>query len=134
MTDWKTGILVVGAVYLLTGIAASQPGYFQPSSDATFIDELQSAYSWPVTPMGMCYEGVTVVGNGYQERGYNVQYALNRDMSHTWLLVQDSRGYYAAVDSYRGYVSINQCHEYYTPYYSFSSFSEMSEALPRWAV
>lgn len=121
-------------VVMIIGCCTAQPGYFRPSSNQGFIEDLSTSYAWPAYPMGFCYDGVENIGAYYTSQGYNVQYALNRDMSHTWLMVEDSRGYYAAVDSYRGYVPINQCHEYYAPYYSFSSFSEMSEALPRWPV
>jgi hypothetical protein len=101
---------------------------FSPSSGKLDLPSL----SFPVAPLGMCYDGSRDVGAALTAAGKKVKYAYSPDMEqgrgHMWVLVQDSKGGgWQAVDAYYGPVSGK---EFYSPKYAFDDYQKVDALMP----
>lgn len=102
-----------------------------------FRQEVAGVMDFPVTRLGMCYDGSRMAGSVYDDN-YNVMYAYTRgiafstvpgEQGHVWVLVEDPAvaNTWAAVDSYYGVVTDGS---YYTCYRVSSNFADIEDMVP----
>lgn len=103
---------------------------FCMSTDQSFIEDVSSRVSFPVMPLGGCYDGTRVVSRYYG--GMQIVYAMDPGddswRGHVWLLVEDSQGSWLAIDSYYGPVNSP---EFYDPPIVVEEFGELDVYIPR---
>lgn len=112
--------------------AVKKNATYHKTSDPDFIKSISRSVQFPVTPLGMCYEGSNEMGKIYKDLGYNVTYMYRQDNpGHEWVLVEnDSSNMWLAVDSYFGI--IKNSNDYYTASYSFPNPSYLALVNPQW--
>jgi len=101
---------------------------FSPAAEKPKLPSL----SFPVAPLGQCYDGSAKVGQSLAAAGKKVKYAYDPKadggQGHMWVLVQDPKGEgWQAVDSYYGPVNDAQ---FYKPKYAFDDYEKIQELMP----
>lgn len=110
---------------------------YNRSQDSEFIKTISRYVMFPVTPLGMCYDGSQKLENTYRGFGYNVTYLYDPagfdSQGHIWVAVEDGDdlGNWLAVDSYYG---VMDDAEYYFAPYSFDEFEYLDAINPRLKV
>jgi len=109
---------------------------YNKTTTADFIKTINRYQIFPVTPLGMCYDGSQKLHDSYRSFGYNVIYMYDpsgfESQGHLWVIVEDKdhQGKWLAVDSYYG-VMTNDAY-YYTGPYSFDDFKYLDSINPKW--
>jgi hypothetical protein len=106
------------------GVAVSKS--FSPASESLKLPSI----SFPVAPLGECFNGSAKVGQSLAAAGKKVKYAYDPKadggQGHMWVLVQAGEGW-QAVDSYYGLVNDAQ---FYKPKYAFDDYEKIQELMP----
>jgi len=103
------------------------------SSNPVFVKSISRSVLFPLSPLGMCYEGSKQMGIIYTGLGHNIMYMFNpNNTGHEWVLVEDgSTNTWLAVDSYYGVMTTG---DYYTAPYSFQQFDLLDLVNPQWRI
>jgi len=103
------------------------------SSNPVFVKSISRSVLFPLSPLGMCYEGSKQMGIIYTGLGHNIMYMFNpNNTGHEWVLVEDSStNTWLAVDSYYGVMTTG---DYYTAPYSFQQFDLLDLVNPQWRI
>ena len=111
---------------------------YDKATNPDFIKAVTRTLIFPVTPLGMCFDGSQKLDKTYSSYGYNVSYmydpnAGDYSQGHIWVTVEDKNqhGKWLAVDSYYGVMTDN---EYYTASYSFDDIKYLDSINPHWKV
>jgi len=111
---------------------------YNMTTDQTFIKKVSRYVIFPVTPLGMCYDGSQKLFENYKSFGVNMMYLFDpagfNSQGHLWIALEDKGqpNTWLAIDSYYG-VMTNDEYYYHAPY-SFSDFSYLDSVNPRWRV
>jgi len=101
------------------------------------IRDIRQYAMFPVTPLGMCYDGSEALAEIYESFGYDVGYMYDPSewdwQGHLWVVVEDpdDQNTWLAVDSYYGIMSEN---EYYSAPYSFTDMKYLDSINPKWRL
>ena len=123
-----------GPVQVIPSDAVRINASYNRSEDSEFIKTISRYIIFPVTPLGMCYDGAQKLEKTYSSFGYNVTFLFDPAgfdyQGHIWVAVEDGSrvGDWLAVDSYYG---IMDDPEYYSAPYSFSEFQYLDAINPR---
>ncbi len=126
-----------GPMMVIPETAVKKNATFNRSVDLRFITTVSRYVIFPVTPLGMCYDGSQQLRQIFDSFGYDVVYMYDpstwQGQGHLWVLVLDPQdpGAGLAVDSYYGPMTDE---EYYIAPYSFADFSYLDAINPRWKV
>jgi len=103
------------------------------SSNPVFVKSISRSVLFPLSPLGMCYEGSKQMGIIYTGLGHNIMYMFNpNNTGHEWVLVEvGSTNTWMAVDSYYGVMTTG---DYYTAPYSFQQFDLLDLVNPQWRI
>jgi hypothetical protein len=94
-------------------------------------------FIFPVTPLGMCYDGSRRLATSYSGFGYNVMYMYDPSewdwQGHLWVVVEttDFPDRWLAVDSYYGIMKVD---DYYEAPWSFDDMKYLDYINPRWRL
>jgi hypothetical protein len=127
-----------GPVAVLPAGAVKMNVTYAKSSDPDFLKTLSRYLIFPVTPLGMCYDGSQELDKAYTNFGYNVTYMYDpqgfEHQGHLWVVVEDKSksNVWLAVDSYYGVVTSDNY--YYTAPYSFDDFKYLDSVNPKWNI
>ena len=108
------------------------------TENSPFIRDVTRMVVFPVTPLGMCYDGSKKLADTYGSFGYGVRYMYDPSewewQGHLWILVEDPEqpDLWLAVDSYYGVVRDDD--RYYSAPYSFAEFEYLDSINPRWRL
>ncbi len=108
---------------------------YKMTDNQNFIKAVSRLTMFPVTPLGMCYDGSQKLANLYTDFGYNIKYMYDpsgfENQGHLWIIVEDTdnKDKWLAVDSYYGVVKDSS---YYTAPYSFPNIKYLDSLNPRW--
>ncbi len=110
---------------------------YNNSDNADFIKAVSRYTMFPVTPLGMCYDGSQQLDEIYKSFDYNVRYLYDPNgfdsQGHLWVALEDDHsGNWLAVDSYYGVMIDNESY-YYAPY-SFEEFKYLDSINPKWSL
>lgn len=123
-----------GPVQVIPGDAIKVDVHYNRSDDEEFIKTISRYIMFPVTPLGMCYDGSQKLENTYKGFGHNVTFLYDPagfdSQGHIWVAVEDGShpGTWLAIDSYYG---VMEDPEYYSAPYSFSEFKYLDAINPR---
>lgn len=110
---------------------------YKKTTDLNFVKEINKVTMFPVSPLGMCYDGSQKLEDIYKSFGYNIIYLYDpsgfNSQGHLWVAVQDKAhsDTWLAVDSYYGTMTDDN---YYKAPYSFSDFKYLDSINPNWKV
>jgi hypothetical protein len=126
-----------GPIQVIPGDAIRANASYNMTDDEEFIRTISRYTIFPVTPLGMCYDGSQKLDETYRGFGYNVIFLYNPSefdsQGHIWTAVENSNhpDTWIAVDSYYG---LMKDPEYYTAPYSFNEFQYLDSINPQWRV
>lgn len=109
---------------------------YKKSDNADFMKTINRNQMFPVTPLGMCYDGSQKLHDSYKSFGYSTIFMYDPSgfdsQGHLWVVVEDKdhTGKWLAVDSYYGVVTDDPY--YYTAPYSFADFKYLDSLNPQW--
>jgi hypothetical protein len=110
---------------------------YKKSGNEDFIKTVSRYTMFPVTPLGMCYDGSQQLEEIYKSFDYNVKFMYDPkgfdSQGHLWVALEDDHsGSWLAVDSYYGVITDNESY-YYAPY-SFEEFKYLDSINPKWSL
>jgi hypothetical protein len=110
---------------------------YKKSDNADFIKTVSRYTMFPVTPLGMCYDGSLQLEEIYKSFGINVRYMYDPSgfdsQGHLWVTLEDDHSdNWLAVDSYYGVMTDDESY-YYAPY-SFEEFKYLDSINPKWSL
>lgn len=126
-----------GPVQVIPGDAIRIGATYAITDNSEFIKTISRYVMFPVTPLGMCYDGSKKLDSTYKGFGYNVIFLYDPSgfvsQGHIWVAVEDKDhpGAWLAVDSYYGVVKDPK---YYSAPYSFSEFQYLDAINPKWRL
>jgi len=135
---WKTPPTQRGPVRVIVPDAIQRDVTYGRTENSRFIRDVSRQVIFPVTPLGMCYDGSKKLADTYGSFNYRVRYMYDPSewdwQGHLWVIVedQDGRGRWLAVDSYYG--AIIDDDQYYRAPYSFDDFGLLDSINPRWRL
>jgi len=123
----------IGPVRVSFDEAIKKDVTYAMSSNPVFVKSISRSVLFPLSPLGMCYEGSKQMGIIYTGLGHNIMYMFNpNNTGHEWVLVEDgSTNTWLAVDSYYGVMTTG---DYYTAPYSFQQFDLLDLVNPQWRI
>ena len=107
------------------------------TSDTEFTKTISRYTIFPVTPLGMCYDGSQKLESTYKSLGDKVIFLYDpsgfASQGHIWVAVKDKAhpDTWLAVDSYYGAMADP---EYYNAPYSFTDFKYLDSINPKWRL
>lgn len=126
-----------GPVQVIPGDAIKINVTYNMTHDREFIKTISRYTMFPVTPLGMCYDGSQKLYSTYSGFGYNVIFLYDpsgfASQGHIWVAVENKNepNSWIAIDSYYG---VMEDPEYYTAPYSFSEFQYLDSVNPKWRL
>ena len=111
---------------------------YRRSDNESFIKTISRYHIFPVTPLGMCYDGSKKLQESYKSLGYDSVYMYDPSgfdsQGHLWVVVEDKGApdTWLAVDSYYG--PITEDDYYYQAQYSFVDFKYLDSINPQWRL
>lgn len=111
---------------------------YKMTTDEPFIKKVSRYTIFPVTPLGMCYDGSQKLFETYKSFGLNTTYLFDPSgfdsQGHLWVAVEDEdhANAWLAVDSYYG-VMTKDDYYYHAPY-SFADFRYLDSVNPKWKL
>ncbi len=108
------------------------------SNNKGFIETTKKSVSFPVAPLGLCFDGAQQVAKAYKGLGYNAYYlycpASGTFPGHIWIAIEDpsDKNTWLAVDSYYGPMTDDD--RYYHAEYSFSDIKYLDLVKPCYKV
>ena len=122
---------------MIANDAISINATYAPTDNAEFVKTISRYVMFPVTPLGMCYDGSQKLDSTYRDFGYKVIFLYNPSgfdsQGHIWVAVEDKDhpGAWLAIDSYYG---VMKDPEYYFAPYSFTEFQYLDAINPQWRL
>jgi hypothetical protein len=107
------------------------------TDDKEFIKKISRVTIFPVTPLGMCYDGSLQLEGMYKSFGYSIIYLYDPSsydqQGHLWIAIENPSyaGTWLAVDSYYG---VMETEDYYIAPYGFKDFKYLDSINPKWKV
>jgi len=135
---WAIPPTPTGLIMLIPEESIQKDVKYEESKNKKFFKTLSRYVLFPVTPLGMCYDGSQHLGETYSSFGYNVKYMYDPSQfdwqGHLWVLVEDDEqpDYWLAVDNYYGIMTQNEY--YYVAPYSFEEFEYLDSINPKWRL
>jgi hypothetical protein len=126
-----------GPVLVISPEAIQKNATFNKTENRKFIKNLRNYVIFPLTPLGMCYDGSEELAGIYTDFGYYIKYMYDPAQwdwqGHLWIIVEDTEnpGMWVAVDSYYG---IMDDYEYYRAPYSFVDIQYLDYVNPKWRL
>ncbi len=126
-----------GPVQVISSNAIRINDTYNQTDKSEFVKTVSRYVMFPVTPLGMCYDGSQKLDSTYRSFGYNVIFLYNPSgfdsQGHIWVAVEDKNhpDTWLAVDSYYG---VMKDPEYYTARYSFNEFQYLDAINPQWKL
>jgi hypothetical protein len=126
-----------GPVQVIPGDAITTNASYAITDDQELIKTISRYLMFPVTPLGMCYDGSKKLDSTYKEAGYSVMFLYDpsgfNSQGHLWVAVESksSPKTWLAVDSYYGVMTDKQ---YYSAPYSFKDFQYLDSINPKWRL
>jgi hypothetical protein len=126
-----------GPVQVISNDAIHINATYNMTDNAEFIKKISRYTMFPVTPLGMCYDGSQKLDGTYRDFGYKVIFLYNPSefdsQGHIWVAVEDKDhpNTWLAVDSYYG---VMKQPEYYCAPYSFDEFQYLDAINPQWRL
>ena len=105
---WATPPTYSGPVMLIPEDAIQKNTTYVTTDDRKFLKTIRRYVMFPVTPLGMCYDGSQQLAETYTSFDYRVKYMYDPSQwdwqGHLWILVEDGDhpNTWIAVDSYYG--------------------------------
>jgi hypothetical protein len=130
--------IAAGPVMVILPDAIQKNVTYSKTENSPFIRDVTRQVIFPVTPLGMCYDGSKKLADTYGSFGYGVRYMYDPSewdwQGHLWILVEDTErpDRWLAVDSYYGV--IRDDNQYYSAPYSFADFEYLDSINPRWRL
>lgn len=134
---WSEPPTPTGPVRVILPDAIQRNATFERTGNSKFIRDVTRQVIFPVTPLGMCYDGSKKLADTYESFNYRVRYMYDPSewdwQGHLWILVEDGDrpDLWIAVDSYYGVMTDD---EYYTAPYSFEGFEHLDAINPEWRL
>lgn len=134
---WAEPPTPTGPVRVIVPDAIQRGVIYERTENSRFIREVTRRAIFPVTPLGMCYDGSKKLADTYESFNYRVRYMYDPSewdwQGHLWVIVEDDGrpDRWIAVDSYYG-VMIDD--EYYSAPYSFEGFENLDSINPKWRL
>lgn len=126
-----------GPIQVISSDAIRANATYNMTDDEEFVNTVSRYTMFPVTPLGMCYDGAQRLDTTYSGFGHKVIFLYNpsdyESQGHIWVAVEDD-GHpdtWIAVDSYFG---VMEDPEYYTAPYSFDDFQYLDSINPKWRL
>jgi len=135
---WATPPSSSGPVVVILPDAIQKNVTYSKTDDLAFIRDVTRMVVFPVTPLGMCYDGSEKLADTYGSFGYRVRYMYDPSewdwQGHLWNLVEDPEqsDRWLAVDSYYGVLRDDD--QYYSAPYSFVDFEYLDSINPKWRL
>jgi len=127
-----------GLIQVIPVDAIKTNATYNKTDDLNFVKAINKCTMFPVSPLGMCYDGSQKLYNIYKSFGYsNIVYLYDpngfNSQGHLWVAVEDTAhpDTWLAVDSYYGTMTDNY---YYEAPYSFADFKYLDSINPNWQV
>ena len=126
-----------GPVQVISGDAIRVNATYALADNAEFVKTISRYVMFPVTPLGMCYDGSQKLDSTYKGFGYKVIFLYDPSgfvsQGHIWVAVEDKDhpDAWLAVDSYYG---VMKDPEYYSSPYSFTEFQYLDSINPKWSL
>ncbi|MFB3763663.1 MAG: hypothetical protein ACE14P_00275 [Methanotrichaceae archaeon] len=126
-----------GLVQVIPVDAVKSNVIYNRTSDLDFVKAINKCTIFPVSPLGMCYDGSQMLNDLYKSFGYNTEYLYDpngfNSQGHLWVAVEDKAhpDTWLAVDSYYGTMMDGY---YYKAPYSFVDFRYLDSINPKWKV
>lgn len=127
-----------GPVQVLSSDAIRINRTYKKTDNEDFIKTIERYQMFPVTPLGLCYDGSQKLHDIYKSFGYNTMYIYDPSgfdsQGHLWIAVEDKDhpNSWLAADSYYGVMTDDQY--YYTAPYSFEDFKYLDSINPKWRM
>lgn len=126
-----------GPVKIIQPDAIKKDITYSKTDNSDFLKEMSRRVMFPVTPLGMCYDGSQKLADTYGSFGYNTTYMYDPSQwdwqGHLWIVVEDDgTDRWVAVDSYYGVVRVDNL--YYSAPYSFEDFKYLDSINPKWRI
>jgi hypothetical protein len=123
-----------GPVKIISSDAVEVDAECNKTENADFIKTATRYVIFPVTPLGMCYDGSQKLENIYKSFGINAKYMYDPSgfdsQGHLWVVLEDDHSdEWLAVDSYYGVMADD---EYYQAPYAFADFKYLDSVNPKW--
>ncbi|MGC9515685.1 hypothetical protein [Methanocrinis sp.] len=135
---WKSPPKSTGPVRTLAEDAIQRNASYDEAPPTGELAEFtRSRLLFPVTPLGMCYDGSRKLDDSYSAYGYRVMYMYDPSewdwQGHLWVVVEapEYPDAWIAVDSYYGIMRID---DYYSAPYSFDDMKYLDYINPRWRL
>jgi len=135
---WATPPVLSGPVMVILPEAIQKNVTYSKTHNSGFIKDVTRRVVFPVTPLGMCYDGSKKLADTYGSFGYRVKYMYDPSewdwQGHLWILVEDPEqsDRWMAVDSYYGVMRDDD--QYYSAPYSFADFEYLDSINPKWRL
>ncbi len=136
---WMTPpVSQAGPVQVISADAVKTNVTYRKTDNADFIKTIDRYMIFPLTPLGMCYDGSQKLSESYRSFGYNTNFMYDPSgfdsQGHLWVVVEDKdqAGRWLAVDSYYG--AMRDDSYYYTAPYSFADFEYLDSLNPEWKM
>ncbi len=126
-----------GLVQVISADAIKSNVTYKKTNDLNFIKAVNKCTIFPVSPLGMCYDGSQKLYDIYKSFGYNTVYLYDpsgfNSQGHLWVALEnkDHPDSWLAVDSYYGAMTEDY---YYKAPYSFADFKYLDSINPKWRV
>lgn len=134
---WSEPPTQTGPVRVILPDAIQRNVTYDRTENSKFIREVTRRVIFPVTPLGMCYDGSKKLADTYESFNYRVRYMYDPSewdwQGHLWVIVEDDDkpDLWIAVDSYYGVITED---EYYKAPYSFDGFEHLDAINPEWRL
>jgi hypothetical protein len=127
-----------GPIQILSADAVKKNLTYSKTSDQSFIKAISRYVVFPVTPLGMCFDGSQKLADTYKSFNYKVMYlydpsAGGYSQGHLWIVVENpsKKDTWLAVDSYYGPTASS---DYYLAPYSFDDIKYLDSINPQWKI
>jgi len=129
---------VSGPIMVIPLDAVKKNVTFAHADDQDFLRTISRYLLFPVSPLGMCFDGSQKLDDTYKSFGYSVQYMYDPSeggyaQGHLWVVVEDpgKNNTWQAVDSYYGPMADQV---YYKAPYSFDDIKYLDFINPQWRI
>jgi hypothetical protein len=127
-----------GPIQVLAADVIKKNQTYVKTTNTDFIKTVSRYTVFPVTPMGMCFDGSQKLAETYKSFNYKTVYlydpsAGGYSQGHLWIAIEDAskKDTWLAVDSYYGPMAGS---EYYFSPYSFDNIKYLDSINPQWKI
>ena len=137
---WPEPPTPTGPVRVIVPEAIHRNVTYEKTDNTKFIKDVSRQVVFPVTPLGMCYDGSKKLADTYESFSYRVRYMYDPCewdwQGHLWVIIEDQnpngQERWLAVDSYYGAIIDDDL--YYRAPYSFDDFELLDSINPKWRL